>query len=392
MDESPTRRRFLAAAGVTLFAGCSSGGDTDSSLDGRFDVDQTTVTVSTDTPRPTTTPEPVDINIQTRQTDTLESVETMEAPGGPVDEPVETTERTPNREERRANTLDDARSKLESALETYTGSGSGFAGSILDVQANTEAFDRAAIEADIETARTAIDRATRDGSTDGTRVAQLRAFASYLSSLVECQAAVIALYEKLDTAVTALFDEELGRSQAATNGLESAREAVTRAVDDLEAETDPSATALVGSVSKRDYAAKLDQFRAEAESTTDLSSPLENLREAMRALAEGVDNFAGGGNYSAAQSDFIRAQNGFEIASVELDSVVPADGMRGPIDRARTAADKGDSGCEALISAAKAGAEREESRLSRQREKGIKRLGSSAELSDSPSFEELVES
>jgi len=389
MDESPTRRRLLAAAGTVLFAGCSSG-DGESPLEGRFDTNATTVTAGTGTPRSTTSPEPPEINIQTRRTDTLESVETPEAPDRPR-EPVETTEPTPDPEARRANTLDEARSRLESALSTYTGSGEGFAGSILDVRANTQGFDRAAIEADIEKARTAIDRATAGGTTASTRVAELRAFAAYLAALVECQAAAIALYEKLETAVTALFDEEFGRSQAAANGLESAREAVTRAVDDLEAETDPSATALVGAVTKLDYAGKLDQFRAEVDSSRGLQSPLANLREAMEALADGVDSFAGGGNYSVAQSDFIRAQNGFEIASVELESVVPADGMRGPISRATTAAKQGTSGCEALISAAEAGARQDDGELRSKRETAIDRLGSSAEISDSPSYQQLVD-
>jgi hypothetical protein len=389
MEESHTRRRFLAAAGAALFAGCSSGGDDESPLEGRFDTNATTVT-GTGTPSPTTSPAPPEINIQTRRTETLESVETAEAPDGPR-ESAETTTSTPDPEQQRANTLDDARSRLESALGTYTGAGEGFAGSILDTRADTRGFDRAAIEADIEEARAAIDRATAGGTTASTRVAELRAFATYLSLLAECQAAAIELYEQLDTAVTALFDEDFGSSQAAANGLESAREAVTRAVDDLEAETDPSATALVRGVSRRDYARKLDQFRAEVDSTRGLESPLSNLREAMEALADGIDSFAGGGNYSVAQSDFIRAQNGFEIASVDLDTAVPAGGMKGPVSRATTAAKQGVSGCEALISAAEAGARRDESELESKRETAIKRLGNSAEISDSPSYRQLLD-
>jgi hypothetical protein len=391
MDETPSRRRFLAAAGAALFAGCSGGGsDTGSELEGRFDVNASTA-VATTRQRATTTEDPVEINLRTQETDTLEPVETPEVPGAENDDGTPTRTSTPDRDERRASTLDDARSRLESALSTYTGSGEGFSDSILDVRASTTGFDGAAVTADIEAARRAIQRATRDAGTPSTRVAELRAFASFLTHLTESQLQQVALYEELDTAVSATFDEEFGTAEASANGLASAREAATDAIDDLESETDPSDTELVGSVSRRDYARKVEQMRAEVDSTTGMESPLANLREAMRAFEDGVESFAGGGNYAVSQSDFIRAQNGFEIADVELESVVAAEGTRGPIRRARTAASKGVAGCESLVAAAEAGADGRDAERREKRQNAIDQLGGSGEIRGSPSYETLVD-
>ena len=392
MDETPSRRRFLAAAGAALFAGCSGGGDTDSELEGRFDVNASTA-VATTTQRVTTTADPVEINLRTQQTETLEPVETPDVPGARDvdDDGTPTRTSTPSKEERRATSLDDARSRLNSALSTYTGAGEGFSNSILDVRASTTQFDEAAVTADIEAAKRAIQHATNDDATPSTRVAELRAFASFLSSLTACQVRQIALYEKLDTAVSATFDEDFGTAEASANGLNSAREAAADAVDDLESDTDPSDTALVDTVSRREYARKIEQMRTEIDSTTGMQSPLANLREAMRAFQDGVESFAGGGDYAVSQSDFIRAQNGFEIADVELDSVVATKGTRDPIRRARSAAQKGVGGCESLISAAEAGADGRRGELREKRKAAIDKLGASAEIRGSPSYENLVD-
>lgn len=390
MDETPSRRRFLVAAGAALFAGCSGGNDGDSALEGRFDVNASTAVPTTREQRVTTTEDPVEINLKTQETETLEPVETPEVPGA-GDDGTPTRTSTPDREERRATTLDDARSRLDSALSTYTGTGEGFSDSILDVRASTTQFDEAAVRADIEAARQALQRATRNDATTSARVAELRAFASFLTLLTECQVRQIALYEKLDTAVRATFDEDFGTAEASANGLAGAREAAAGAIDDLESETDPADTALVDTVSRREYARKVEQMRVEIDSTTGMQSPLGNLREAMRAFQDGVESFAGGGNYAVSQSDFIRAQNGFEIADVELESIVPTEGTRDPISRARAAANKGVRGCESLIAAAEAGADGRQRRLEEKRETAIDQLGSSAEIRGSPSYQTLVD-
>ncbi|WP_246982579.1 hypothetical protein [Halorientalis marina] len=394
MDETPTRRRFLAAAGTILFAGCSSGSDTGDELDGRFAPNRTTVRETTVRRTTTTTPEPVDINIETRETETLEPVDDPDGPGnpgGPPEEPVETTERTPSEAERRAATLADARARLESALETYLDSSAGAASSIVDVEADAPGFDRAAIESDIEGARTALDEVTAGTRTPGTRATELRAFADFMAALTASQAAVVDLYAAVDGAVTNTFDENFAAAESDARTVSRRRDEATDAIDEFEANTDPEDVALLGAVSRREYASKVDQLRAEVASVAEMDDPFEHLRQGMEALAEGVDNFAGSSNYTVSNSNFIEAQSGFELADNGLTVVVAEGGMTGVIDRARNAARRGVSGCGSLISAAEAGSARNPREREEQTDAAIEELGASRELRDSPSYRELVE-
>ena len=391
MDETPSRRRFLAAAGTILFAGCSSGNDSGSELEGRFAPNRTTVRETTVGRRTTATPEPVDINIETRETETLEPVDDPGGPGGPPEEPVETTEPTPSEAERRASTLADARASLERALETYLSTSAGAATSIVDIEADVSGFDRAAIEEDIEAARTALDGVTSGTRTPGSRALELRAFADFMAGLTASQAAVIDLHAAVESAITNTFDENFAAAESDARTVARRRDATTDAIDEFEANTDPEDVALLGDVSRREYAGKIDQMRTEVASVSGIDEPLGHLREGMESLAEGVDNFAGATNYAVANSNFISAQNGFELADNALTTVVADGGMRGVIDRARTAAGRGVAACDSLIRAAEAGSAGNPREREGSTDRAIDELGSSRELRDSPSYRELVD-
>jgi len=392
MDETSSRRRFLAAAGTILFAGCSSGNDSGSELEGRFAPNRTTAESVTTRDATTTTPEPVDINIETRETETLEPVDDPGGPGGPPEEPVETTEPTPSEGERRASSLADARASLETALETYLDSTAVTATTILDIEADASAFDREAIESEIGAARTALDEVTSGTRTPGSRAVELRAFADFMAGLTEAQAAVIELHAAVEGAITNTFDENFAAAESDVRTISRRRDAATDAIDEFEATTDPEDVALLGSVSRRQYAGKIDQMRAEVESVSEVDEPFGRLREGMEALAEGIDNFAGASNYSVANSNFIEAQNGFELADNALTTIVAAGGMTPVVDRTRSAANQGVQACNSLIRAAEAGSNRNDSGREENTAEAIGHLQASAELRDSPSVRELVDS
>lgn len=257
------RREYLAIATAALLAGCRS--DDEST--------PTSTSINGTTERPTTSESPVR---------TATSTETPT----PTETATETrTERPPSEQSERQ--LDEARTRLNTAVERFIGESHVFrSSSMLETNADSREFTPSRVTGAIEDARKSLRRADdRANASQQTAIEELRGFADWLEGAVAVQTRIVraATTCRLALASSVPHDEQtireaFGRLSTQADDVRSVMESHPGYFGDVSDDLE--------TIESGDVSAKTQQLEAESDTIETFAGYGESLIEGMDLLRE----------------------------------------------------------------------------------------------------------
>lgn len=267
------RRTYLALASTALLAGCRS---LDQPAPSPTSVNETTATPTTATEGTVTETDGA------TETDTATETETA------------TQTRRPNPES--AEELDEARRRLNTAIERYADeSHRPLATSMLETTADSEGFTPSRVTGVIEDARLSLQRA-EDGANESQQSAvdALRDFADWLEGAVSVQTHLVASAVECRTALSGSVPHDDRQIQSDFRDLSDAIPAARTAVDSL--------SPFFGDVSDGIEALDSGDVRTKTEQLRSETETLETFAGYGESIVDGIDMLrrARGVNYATA--------------------------------------------------------------------------------------------